>query len=101
MTPEGWSFRDNLILHDGVVVAATDPSAYTEGPYTLAERIATLLHAADTFHDEAVAGSQSQPNGDLREQIAALLQARLPWPTADACATDIVQMFDRKGWAVR
>jgi hypothetical protein len=37
---------------------------------------------------------------ELQEQIAAVLQGRLPWPTADACAVDIVQMFNRKGWTV-
>jgi hypothetical protein len=37
---------------------------------------------------------------EVREQIAALLQARLPWPTADVCALDIMQMFDRKNWRV-
>jgi len=35
----------------------------------------------------------------LRDAIAAALQARLPWPQADACATDIGQMLERRASA--
>jgi|HubBroStandDraft_4_1064222.scaffolds.fasta_scaffold1606046_1 hypothetical protein len=31
----------------------------------------------------------------LREDIAATLQARMSWPQADACATDVVRRFER------
>lgn len=37
---------------------------------------------------------------ELKEQIAACLQARLSWPTADACADDLIRLFEYKGWLI-
>lgn len=38
---------------------------------------------------------------DLRNHIANVLQARMTWHTAEACAKDIVDMFERKNWKVQ
>lgn len=37
---------------------------------------------------------------EVLDAIAATLQARLSWPQADACAIDIMMMFERKNWVV-
>jgi hypothetical protein len=37
---------------------------------------------------------------DVKEQIAAKLQARMTWAQAEACAEDIVQLFNHHDWYV-
>jgi len=54
----------------------------------------------DVFDYMLRAALATRPEPDAQEQMAACLQARLPWPTADACATDLMRLFAHKGWTV-
>jgi hypothetical protein len=42
--------------------------------------------------------SEMPDKEELREQIAACLQARMSWPKADACADDLIRLFEYKNW---